>query len=243
MNMLRCVSVTVLMIVLSGCSMQQQKIEVDAQRAADAAAAAADAAAEAIAKILAAEAAPRVAAERKRQEEDCVTNSKPVQGRMLNVLVIENASLHQEASSQSKIIGSLVPGEQVKLGESSAKTLGDDEQRWAHVETDHLVGCSPYANVTGWLDEAAVVEAKHFKPVNRWDGPARLDVEGGDWAETYYFAVDGTYRTDEYQGKLYRYGDVFLGRADLNGQKIIDVFLWVEGRGVCWGEDPAYCQR
>jgi hypothetical protein len=243
MNMLRCASVTILTIVLSGCSMQQQKIESDAQRAADAAAAAADAAAEANAKILAAEAAPRLAADRKRREEECVANSKPVHGRMLSALVIEKASLHQEASSQSKVIGSLTPGEQVKLGESSGKALDGDGQRWAHVETDHLVGCSPYANITGWLDEAAVVEAKDFKPVNRWDGPTRLDVEAGDWAGTYYFAVDGTYRSDEYQGKLYRHGDVFLGRADLNGQKTIDVFLWVEDRGVCWGADPAYCQR
>lgn len=239
MNMLRFASVTILMIVLSSCFIQQQKIESEAQGAADAA----DAAAEAAARILAAEAAPRIAAERKMRKKECVTNSTPIHGRLLSAIVIEKTSLYREASSQSKVITPLTPGEQVKLEESSIEMLGADGQRWAYVETNHLVGCSPYGNVTGWLDKAAVVEAKDFKAVNRWDGPARLDVEAGDWAGTYYFHVDGTYRSDEYQGNLYRHGDVFLGRAELNGKKVVDVFFRVENEGICWGEDPSYCRK
>jgi hypothetical protein len=227
------------MIVLSGCVMRQQKIESEDQKAADAAAAAADAAAE----ILAEKAMPRIAAEQKRKEEECAANSMPVRGRMLSALVVKSASLYREASSQSKAIASLTLGEQIKVEESSAETLGADGRRWAHVEASHLVDCSPHGNVTGWLDMAAIAEEKEFKSVGRWDGPTRLDVEFGDWVGTYYFAVDGTYRSDEYRGNLYEYGDVVMGRAELNGQKVIDVFIRVENKGICWELDQSYCQK
>ncbi|HEX7802557.1 MAG TPA: hypothetical protein VF471_07375 [Pseudoxanthomonas sp.] len=219
--------------------MRQHKIDSKEQRAADAAAAAADA----ISKVLAAEAAPRIAAEQKKNEQECAANSVPVRRGMLSALVVKKASLYREASSQSKAIASLMPGEQVKVEESSPETLASDGQRWGHVETNRLVDCSPHRNITGWLDKAAVVEAKDFKPVNRWNGPARLDVEAGDWVGSYYFAADGTYRSDEYRGKLYQHGDVVMGRAELDGQEMLDVFLWVEGKGICWEFDLTYCQR
>lgn len=222
--MLKYASVTILMVVLSGCFVRQQKIDSEEQRAAGGAAAATDV----IAEVLATEAALRIAVEQKRKEQECAANSIPVRGKMLSALVVKKASLYGEASSQSKVIASLMPGEQVKVEESSPETLTGDGQRWVRIETNRLVNCSPHRNVTGWLDRAAIFEAKNFKPLNRWNGPARLDVEAGDWAGTYYFHVDGTYRSDEYQGNLYRHGDVFLGRAELNGKKVVDVFFRVE---------------
>lgn len=237
--MFRCVSATILMVVLSGCFVRQQKSDSEKQKAADTAAAAAGA----ISKELAAEAAPRIAAEQNKNEQECAANSMPVRGGTLSALVIKKSSLYREASSQSKAIASLMPGEQVKLEEPSPETLASDVQRWAHIETNRLVDCSRHRNITGWLDKAAVVEAKDFKPINRWNGPARLDVEAGDWVGSYYFAADGTYRSDEYRGKLYQHGDVVMGRADLDGQEMLDVFLWVEGKGICWEFDLTYCQR
>lgn len=239
MSILKYASVTILMIMLPGCFVRQHKIDSEEQRAADAAAAAADA----IAEELAAEATPRIAAEQKKKEQECAANSIPVRGRILSALVIKKATLYREASSQSKVIASLMPGEQIKVEESSPETLTSDGQRLAHIETNRLVDCSPHRNITGWLDKAVVVQAQDFKLVNRWNGPARLDVEAGDWVGTYYFSVDGTYRSDEYRGKLYQHGDVVMGRAELDGQEILDVFLWVEGKGICWEFDQSYCQR
>jgi hypothetical protein len=227
------------MIALAGCFMRQQKIESEDQRAADAAAAAVDA----VDRILAAEAMPRIATERKRRKEECAANSMAVHGRMLSALVVKKSLLYREASSQSKAIVSLMPGEQVKVEESSIEAVDDDGKKWTHAETSRLIDCPPYEVVTGWLDKFSVVETKDFKSVDRWDGPAYLEVEAGEWIATYYFSADGTYRSDEYRGKLYRHGDVFLGRAELNGEKIMDVFLWVENKGICWGEDPSYCQK
>lgn len=239
MKIISCASVSILLILLSGCRMQQHKIESEAQRASDAASAAADAAA----KLLAEEAASHIAEERKRKEKECAIDSVPVHGKMLSALLVEETSLYQEPSSQSRVVASLTLGEQVKVEELSAGALGGDGRRWVHIETNHLVDCSPYRNVTGWLDKARVVEEKYFKLVSRWNGPAQLDVEFGDWAGTYYFSADGTYRSDRYRGRLYEYGDVVMGRAELNGQEAVDVFLRIKGKGICWGLDMSFCQK
>lgn len=132
------------MIVLSGCFVRQQKIDSEEQRAADAAAAA-----DAIAEELVAEAAPRIAAEQNKNEQECAANSMPVRGGTLSALVIKKSSLYREASSQSKAIASLMPGEQVKLEEPSPETLASDVQRWARIETNRLVDCSRHRNITG----------------------------------------------------------------------------------------------
>jgi hypothetical protein len=119
---------------------------------------------------------------------------------------------------------------------SRVRVLKETEDRkWRLVESS--VYCDRQSLCQGWTLSDAIASRSEFRVVTKWDGPSKIDVGAGDYADTFNFSGNGRFVTETERGRLYRAGPAVLA-IGIKGSS--DVFFF-RGNQFCWADDVRIC--
>jgi len=128
----------------------------------------------------------------------------------------------------------------VKIGRYVRILEESPDAKWRLIEGGK---CARRSVCRGWLPRDAVASRSEFRVVKHWIGPAKIELEAGDYAGTYQFQSNGRFvhqhNSGTDRGRLYQLGDVVL--AVIDGKRDSwDAFVFRGGR-LCWVDDDRFC--